>query len=185
MRDPRREAAAQLRNIEQSLDVPLADVIAAVRTANLDKHGQIMAFLKAQYGLTHGNANALAHAVREQLAGGPASADDLLTAQYAGAKAELRPLYDQLATIAESCGDDVNTVVQKTGVAFRRGKQFALVRAPSSTRVLLGLNLTQTPHDTRVVETTGMCTHEVALRSSADVDDRVVSWISQAYASAS
>ncbi len=184
VRDPRSEAAAQLRNIEQSMGVPLADVTAAVRAADLDKHGQIVAFLKAQHGLTHGNANALAHAVREQLAGGPSSADDLLSAQYAGAKAALRPLYDQLAAIAESCGDDVNTVVQKTGVAFRRGKQFALVRAASSTRVLLGLNLAATPDDTRVVEATGMCTHQVDIRSSADIDDRLVAWISQAYASA-
>lgn len=181
MRDPHAETATQLRNIEQSLGVPIADVVAAVRTAHLDRHGQIVAFLKSDYGLTHGNANALAHAVREQLAGGPASQDDLLTTQYAGAKAALRPVYDQLAEVARSRGDDVSVIIQKTGVAFRRARQFAVVKAASSTRVQLGLNLDATPDDTRVVETTGMCTHQVDLRSAADIDDRLVAWITEAY----
>lgn len=184
MRDPRAETAAQLRNIEQSMGVPLADVVTAVRAADLDKHGQIVAFLKAEHGLTHGNANALAHAVREQLAGGPAAADDLLAAQFAGAKAQLRPVYDQLAVIARSRGDDVSVVIQKTGVSFRRAKQFAVVRAASSTRVQLGLNLDATPDDPRVSETTGMCSHQVDVRSPDDIDGDVVAWITQAYAAA-
>lgn len=181
VRDPRAETAAQLRNIEQSLGVPLADVATAVQAANLDKHGQIVAFLKSEYGLTHGNANGLAHAVRDQLAGGPAGEDDLLAAQYAGAKAGLRPVYDQLAEIAQRQGDDVSIVIQKTGVAFRRAKQFAVVKAASSTRVQLGLNLPETPDDARVVATSGMCTHSVDVRSPVDIDDRLVAWVSQAY----
>ena len=179
--DPRAEKAAQLRNIEQSLGVSVADVTAAVRAADLEKHGQIVAFLKAEYGLTHGNANALAHAVREQLTGGPAGEDDLLAAQYAGAKAGLRPVYDQLAEIARTRGDDVSILIQKTGVAFRRAKQFAVVRAASSTRVQLGLNLAETPDDDRVVETTGMCSHQVDLRAPDDIDESVVAWVTSAY----
>lgn len=184
MRDPRAETAAQLRNIEQAMGVPLADVAAAVRTARIDKHGQIVAFLISEHGLTHGNANALAHAVREQLAGGPAADDDLLAAQYAGAKAGLRPVYDELARIAQGQGDDVSLVVQKTGVALRRERQFAVVRAVSASRVQLGLNLPETPDDDRVVATGGMCTHLVDVRSPADIDDRLVAWIGQAYAAA-
>ena len=184
VRDPRAETATQLRNIEQAMGVPLADVVAAVHAADLAKHGQIVAFLKSEHGLTHGNANALAHAVREQLAGGPAPADDLLAAQYAGAKAALRPVYDRLAAIAESRGNDVTVIVQKTGVAFRRAKQFAVVRAASSTRVQLGLNLDATPDDTRVSATTGMCTHSVDVRTPEDIDPDVVTWITQAYAAA-
>ena len=118
------------------------------------------------------------------MAGGPPGKNDLLAAQYSGAKAALRPVYDRLAAIAESRGDDVTVIVQKTGVAFRRAKQFAVVRAASSTRVQLGLNLGATPDDPRVSATTGMCTHSVDVRRPEEIDDDVVTWIAQAYAAA-
>ena len=69
-------------------------------------------------------------------------------------------------------------------MAFRRAKQFAVVRAASSNRVQLGLNLVETPDDDRVVETTGMCSHQVDLRAPDDIDDRIVAWVTSAYATA-
>lgn len=181
MSDPRSQSETQLRNIEQATGITLAEYASAVRDRSLDKHGQIVAFFKAEHGLTHGNANALAHFVRDELAGGRKSDDDLLAAQYAGPRAVLRPIYDQLVAIALSLGDDVVTVVQKTGVSFRRQKQFAVVTAVSSKRVQLGLNLDQTPDDDRIVETTGMCTHRVDLVNPGEIDDLLTSWIAAAY----
>jgi len=140
-----------------------------------------VSLFKSQHGLGHGNANLMAHLVRESLAGGPASADDLLAAQYSGAKEALLPIYSALASIAESLGDDIDTVVQKTGVSFRRKKQFALVQAPSSKRIQLGLNLDETPADDRIVEMKGMCTHKVNITDPTDVDNTIAGWIRKAY----
>jgi hypothetical protein len=78
----------------------------------------------------------------------------------------------------------VEQVVQKTGVSFRRRKQFLLVQAPSSKRVQLGLNLDETPADGRVTETSGMCTHRVDVATPDEVDDAVAAWIRSAYQSA-
>jgi hypothetical protein len=115
------------------------------------------------------------------MAGGAPEAAELLEAQYTGAKAAMRPVYERVAGIAQHAGPDVRMVIQKTGVSFRRARQFALVQAPSAKRVTLGLNLDATPDDPRVKAVTGMCSHLVELPDTASVDDAVAGWIRQAY----
>ena len=123
----------------------------------------------------------MAHKVRELNAGGPPPADALLDAQYAGAKAAFRPIYERLREVSKGFGSDVQIVVQKTGVALRRKKQFGVVNAPSGGRIQLGLNLASTPDDPRIVATTGMCNHKVDLPNLDAVDDDVVGWLRLAY----
>jgi predicted transport protein len=181
MADPRTQSAKQLRNIEELTGKTVAGFAAAIREAGVEKHGQIVAYLKSEHGLTHGNANLLALTVRELWAGGPPPPEDLLANQYSGTKAALRPIYEKLAAIAENLGDDVDKVIQKTGVSFRRKKQFVLVQAPSAKRIQLGLNLDETPSDARIVEAKGMCTHTVNIADLKSVDDDITSWIKAAY----
>ncbi|MFK8023750.1 MAG: DUF5655 domain-containing protein [Ilumatobacter sp.] len=181
MSTPQDQAATQLRNVEAATGRRLADFAAEVESIGTAKHGAIVAYLKAEHGLTHGNANLLAHRIRELIGGGPAAADDLLDAQYAGSKGHLRPIHDRLAEIASGCGPDVERVVQKTGVSFRRRKQFALVQAPSSKRVTLGLNLPDTPDADRITASSGMCRQQVVLMSIDDVDDSIGGWIVASY----
>lgn len=181
MADPAEMAAKQLANIQESTGRTVAEFAAEVKAAGLEKHGAIVSFFKTDHGLTHGNANALAHAVRQQLAGGAASDDELLDAQYDGNKAALRPIMQALVEHARELGTDVTVVVQKTGVSLRRAKQFALVQAPSSKRIQLGLNLDSTPAGDRVVATSGMCNHKANLTSLDEVDDEVSGWLAAAY----
>lgn len=181
MSDPDAATATQLRNITSQTGMSLDAFAAAIASRGTLAHGQIIALLKSEYGLTHGNANLIAHKVREVLAGGPTPADDLLEAQYRGAKAALRPIYERLVGIAADLGPDVAIVIQKTGVSLRRRRQFAVVQAPSAQRIQLGLNLSATPDDPRVVETSGMCSHRLDLHSVEGVDGDVVRWLSQAY----
>jgi hypothetical protein len=182
MPDPTVAAATQLRNIEAATGMSMADFAAAVAAHGIEGHAKIIAFLKTEYGLSHGNANAVAHRVRELAAGGPAPADALLEAQYAGPKSALRPAYERLRTIAASLGPDVDIVVQKTGVAFRRRKQFGVAQAVSAKRIQLGLNLGATPDDSRVQATPGaMCSHRVDLPDVASIDADVTRWLTEAY----
>jgi hypothetical protein len=182
MTDPQR--STQLANIEAATGKTVDDCVEAVTGAGLEKHGQIVSYLKAEHGLTHGNANLMAHVVRERQAGGPPSDEAPLDAQYQDGKAHLRPVYDALSRIAAAQGADVEQVIQKTGVSFRRRKQFALVQAPSSKRVRLGLNLPTTPDDARVKAADGMCTHQVDLADPSDVDGEVETWIAASYLAA-
>ena len=88
---------------------------------------------------------------------------------------------DEILAIARGLGDDVTVSVKKTGVSLRRRKQFALVEAPSSRRVRLGLNLAGTAPTERLRPATGMCTHSVDLTDPDDVDDEIATWLRQAY----
>lgn len=183
MSDPATQAATQLANILAATGGTVEQHAQEVRDAGLEKHRAILNHFKATLGLTYGNANRLAHEVRTLLAGGPADETDLLAAQYAKGKAALRPIYDAVLAQAQALGDDVTVVVQKTAVSLRRSKQFAVVRAPSSKRVEVGLNLgrdTPPPHD-RVVAAKGMCTHKTNVLALDQVDSALASWLRAAY----
>ena len=182
MSDAQRQT--QLDNITAASGVSVAEFTTAVRASGLERHGEILAYLKRDFGLSHGNANLIAHVVREELAGGPPAPEDLLDAQYAGSKSALRPIYDALVATATTLGSDVEIIVQKTGVSLRRRKQFAVVQAASSKRVQLGLNLPATPQDSRVKKVSGMCSHRVDLTSPEDVDGSVRTWLGEAYEAA-
>lgn len=147
--------------------------------AGLDKHGKIIAFLKSEHGVSHGFANLIATLYLSR--GQEASGEDLVDAQYAGAKAGLRPLCDRLVAEATALGGDVEVAPKKTGVSLRRSKQFALVEAPSSKRVQLGLNLRGVPPTQRLRAWGGMCSHRVDLASVDDIDDEVLGWLRAAY----
>lgn len=181
MATPEEQAATQLANIERDTGLTPSEVVELIRAEGLQKHGQIVSMLKTRHGLGHGNANLLSVKARELLDGGPVPDDALLDAQYAGAKAHLRPVHDELVATARALGDDVEVAVQKTAVSLRRRRQFAVVKPASSKRIELGLNLPETPADERVTETSGMCSHRVDLSGLADLDDAVTSWLRDAY----
>ena len=159
----------------------VTDFAKIIEEAGLDKHGAMVSFLKSELGLTHGNANLISHLVREAREGGPASEEDLLAAQYSGGKAHLKDTFEQLSEIALGLGEDVERVVLKTGVSFRRRKQFAVVEARSSKRIQLGINLDVTLSDPRVEEAAGMCTHRMDITEISEVDALVVSVLEEAY----
>ena len=179
--DPRAQAEVQLRRIEEALGKTAAEVADEIGRNGIERHSEVVAFLKTTHGLTHGNANLLAQVVRERLAGGPMAPEDQLAAQYSGSKAALLPTYHALSAVAESVGPDVVTVVQKTGVSFRRKKQFALIQAPSAKRIRLGLNLGATPEDPRVVSTSGVCTYGLDIARLDEVDADVAAWVKASY----
>lgn len=180
MSDPDAALATQLRNIEKATGRTTGQWAAVIAATGLAKHGQIVSFLKTEHGLTHGNANTLAHVARRETEP-PSTDDDLLDAQYRGAKAALRPIYDEIVVTTRALGDDVTVSVKKTGVSLRRAKQFALVQAPSAQRVQLGFNLRDVAPTSRLRAATGMCSHTVDLTDIDDVDDEIAGWLRTAY----
>ena len=147
--------------------------------SGLDKHAALMALLKQQHGVTHGYANGIVLQYRAR--GTSTSDDDLVDAQYAGAKAALRPIYEALKDAALALGDDVVVSPKKASVSLRRSKQFALIEPASAKRVQLGLNLKGEPATDRLQLMTGMCTHRVSVTSLDEVDDELRGWLKDAY----
>lgn len=157
----------------------LADWFAVLDAAAIPRHAAAVSHLKAEHGLTHGYANLVVTMHRSQ--GAPQGGDDLVDVQYSGRKAALRPVYERLVTAAAALGDDVEVAPKKTGVSLRRSKQFALIEAPSATRISLGLNLRGVAATGRLKAASGMCTHRVDVTSAADVDDELTGWLHAAY----
>jgi len=146
------------------------------------RHGEIMAFLKGECGLTHGYANFIALKFREADAASH-SDDDLLSAQYKG-KEPLLALFEQLRNHIRTLGSDIEMVSKKAAVSFRRKRQFVLIQPSTKTRIDLGLKLDNTACEGRL-EASGpfgsMCSHRIQLSETTPPDDEVFGWIKQAY----
>lgn len=115
------------------------------------------------------------------------SIPDVVAAQYSGAKAHLRPVYDKLAEAASQLGDDVEFGPRKTYVALHRGKQFAVIQPTTNTRVDFGLRLKgiPLPASQRLEPATnvggGSITHKIALTTADQIDEEVRSLLQTAY----
>jgi hypothetical protein len=170
------------RNIESQTGRSIDDWITLLAATNLEKHGQMVAWLKAEHGLSHGHANHLAKRRLEATA--PRSTDDPVAHLFADGKEGLRPLYDRLIAVATGLGPDVEIAPKKANSSIRRSKQFALLQPSTKTRLDLGLILKGQPPQGRL-EASGsfnaMFTHRVKLTSLADIDDDVKAWLKAAY----
>jgi predicted transport protein len=181
------DAEATMRaNLEKNTDKSFETWLMMVRKKNLAKHGEIVAWLKTEHSLGHGYANMIALRSRES-ADAPPSSDDLIGAQYAGAKTALRPIYDAVTTAVEKLGSDVEISPKKTCVSYRRNKQFALIQASTATRVDIGINLRNVPAGGRL-EASGsfnaMVTHRVRIDNVKQIDAELKGWLKQAYEAA-
>ena len=183
-KSPEEMAQAMIANMKAKTGKTLDQWIAIAKKTGAAKHGEIIKALKSDHGMTHGFANLVAHKTLKSDAG--SAGTDLVAAQYAGAKTELRPIYDALIKAAESCGD-VDISPKKAYVSLRRSKQFAIIQPSTRTRVDLGLNLKGEPATDRL-EASGsfnsMVSHRVRLEKPADVDKAVKGWLKKAWSAA-
>ncbi len=174
-----------IANLEAKTGTSMAEWVKRVGKSGRAKHGEIVAWLKGEHGLTHGYANLVAHTAKGSAAATGGQGDDaLVAAQYAGAKAPLKPIYDALVAAVTKFGKDVELAPKKAYVSLRRSKQFGLIQPSTATRMDVGITLKGTPPTDRL-EAAGswnsMVTHRVRLSSAKDVDKELVGWLRQAY----
>ncbi len=131
------------RNIAAETGRSVEAWMEAVRAKGEAKHGQVVAWLKAEHGLTDAHANHVAKRAAEVAA--PRSADDPAGHLFVGGKEGLRPIYYRLAAELLAFGPDVEFAPKKANVSVRRRRQFALIQPGTRTRVDLGLILTREP----------------------------------------
>lgn len=174
------------KNIAEKTGKPFAHWVATARSSGLEKHGEIVKFLKTEHGFTHGYANLVALRAREA-DDGPPTGSDLVEAQYAGPKADLRPIYDAVMKTVRTFGPGLEVAPKKTYVSLRHKKQFALVQPSTKTRVDLGINLKGKAPAGRL-EASGsfnqMVSHRVQLTSPDEVDADVQRWLREAFEAA-
>jgi hypothetical protein len=184
MATPEEMAASMIQNLPEKTGKDLEAWRRVVAQSGLEKHGQIVKMLKSEHGVSHGYANLIAHESKRNAAAHGA-ADDLLAAQYAGAKAPLTPIRDALLTRVTGFGGDVQVAPKKTYVSLRRSKQFAIVQPSTRTRVDVGLNLGADHPVTDRLEASGsfnaMVSHRVRVTEVEQVDDELLGWLKEAY----
>lgn len=171
---------SMIANMRENTGKSLEEWVAVIRASGRSKHGEILDLLKGEYGLGHGFANLAAHAANGLL---DADAADLLEAQYAGAKAGLRPLYEAIAAFVQTLGPDVEVAPKKTSVSFRRSKQFACATPATKTRIDLGIQLKGVEPCGRLeaLKSGSMTSHSVKLEGLDAFDAEVQAWLRTAY----
>ena len=162
-----------------------------IRTAGPKTEVERRDWLKARHGLGTNSAWWLA-----ERADGRGEDDDpekylasalvYVEEMFAGKKAGLRPLYEQLLALGLSMGTDVKACPCKTIVPLYRNHVFAQIKPTTTTRIDFGLALKDTPADGRLIDTGGFAkkdriTHRFAIMSAADIDGELKSWLRRAY----
>jgi hypothetical protein len=163
----------------------------------IKKHGpegekERRAWLKERYSLGTNTAGWLA-----ERAGGKGWEEDTpegylqqaeiyVEEMFAGAKAGLRPIYDELLKIGLKIGKDVKACPGKTIVPLYRNHVFAQLKPTTRTRLDLGFALGSMKTPARLIDTGGFekkdrITHRIPISALEEIDDEVKHWLKVAY----
>jgi Domain of unknown function (DUF5655) len=178
-RDPEAMIASRARRLRETTGRSLEEWTALLPDGSFSERQR---FLVERHGFAPREAKELVH-IADYRSRPPD--DEMVEAQYGGAKAALRPVYDAIVEAVRGFGDDVSVAPRRTYVTLARGRQFAVVQASTRTRVDLGLRLDDPPSSGRLVPAgsfgSGGISHRVALTAAADVDDELRGWLRAAY----
>jgi predicted transport protein len=176
---------SQIRNIEATYGRSIDDWVELIGASGRTRHGEIVAMLKTEYGLSHGAANRVALVAMDALAP-KAESPDPVAVLYAGNKGDLLPIHARLMDTVSGLGPDVEVAPKKGYLSLRRRKQFAMIQ-PAARHVDLGLVLPGRPVDARfesAANFNALFTHRVRVRSVDEVDRELVGWLEAAYEAA-
>ena len=151
------------------------------------KTGQIVAWLKDDFGLGQGHAMAIVLTL--QNASQPRKSNiEKIDRLFKGDKAKWQAPYDELLVRIGKFGPDVSTDPTNTYISIlRKGKKLAIVQV-SAERLDIGIKC-KGVKPTERFEAAGawnsMVTHRVRIGDPAQIDAEVLTWLKQAYEAAS
>jgi len=185
---PEEQMATMTANLKANTGRTLEEWSSLVRKSGKRKHGEVVSWLKADHGVTHGYANFIAHSTfKSDAASQAAGGADLVSAMFAGDKAAMRPIFDAIMKEVRSFGGDIEESPKKGYMSLRRSTQFATLHPSTKSRFDVGLKLKGIAPSGRL-EAAGswnaMVTHRVRLESAADVDKELIGWLRAAYMAA-
>jgi hypothetical protein len=114
------------------------------------------------------------------------AAEGYVEEMFSGAKAALRPIYNQLLKLGLKVGKDAKACPCQTIVPLYRKHVFAQIKPTTQTRIDMGFALGDTRATGRLIDTGGFAkkdriTHRIPITSLADIDDEVKHWLKVAY----
>jgi Domain of unknown function (DUF5655)/Domain of unknown function (DUF4287) len=151
-----------------------------------------VAWLKAEHGMGTNSALWLAQtSLGTMEENGDAEsylrrAVESVDAMFAGGKAPLRPIYDELLKLGLSLAPDVKACPCSTIVPLYRNHVFAQIKPTTKTRIDLGFALRDTAATGRLIDTGGFAkkdriTHRIPIASLTEIDGEVRRWLKAAY----
>ncbi len=185
---PEEQTAKMVASLPATTGKSIEQWIALTQASGKSKHGELVSWLKAGHGITHGYANLIAHYTLKSDAGSMiAEGSDLVAEMFAGDRAAMRPVFDALMARISEFGSDIEPSPKKGYLSLRRTTQFATLHPSTKARFDVGIKLKGVEPSGRL-EAAGswnaMVTHRVRLASASEVDAEVVAWLRQAYAMA-
>lgn len=147
------------------------------------KTGEIVAWLKEDFGLGRGHAMAIVLLLK-QVNAPKSSADEKISKLFGGNRSGWRKTYDGLLGKIGKFGSDVTVSPTNSYISIlRKGRKFAVVQVTSA-RLDIGIKLKGIPSKGRLGESGAwntMVTHRVQIDDPKQIDAKVISWLHQAY----
>jgi hypothetical protein len=177
---------ASLARLKERTGRTLAEWLEVVKASGPPTEPERRTWLKEKHGLTTNYAWWIAERAEGRGAAADYDPEALVEAMFAGGKAGLRPLYEELLRLALALGPEVKACPCQTIVPLYRKHVFAQLKPSTRSRLDLGLALQDTPATGRLLDTGGRArgdrlTHRIPISGPADVDEEVKRWLRTAY----
>lgn len=147
------------------------------------KTGEVVAWLKEEFGLGHGHAMAI-YTVFKKEKDKPKSPDDKLETFFKGTKARWRPVFDVLMKKLKPFGDDLKVSPTSSYLSILRGDRKMAIIQVSFGRMDLGIKLKGVKPTKRFRSAdawNSMVTHRVQIADEKQLDDELINWLQSAY----
>lgn len=159
--------------------------VAVVNASGVDPLDQnaVRRWLKSEHGVPQNSQWTIADAAARAAGWTQPTVEEYIDAQYAGPKAQLRPIFDRVREIIESFGDDVRIEGRATYTPFVRRRQFAAVAAATRDRVDIGVRYTAAPQSGLLIagSAPGQGTHRLSLTSVGEITGETQRLLRMAY----
>jgi Domain of unknown function (DUF4287)/Domain of unknown function (DUF5655) len=177
---------AYLETVKEQTGKTVADFKTLAAEKGLSKHGEVVAWLKQDFGLGHGHATAVAAALLNANHFNTPK-DDKMEAVFSGKKAVWKDTYAALLETVNGFGDDVDIAPTDSYVSLLRGqRKFAIVQ-PGVAFLDLGIKR-KSVEPTERFKAAGtwnsMVTHRLRITDAAQIDAEVLDWLRRAYQTA-
>ncbi len=176
---------AYLDTVKAQTGKTVADFRTLSTDKGLSKHGEIVKWLKQEFGLGHGHATAVTAAL---LKAGHVKTpkDDKVAALFSGKKAVWKDTYDLLWRAVQGFGDDAEIAPTDTYVSLVRGPKRGKIAIVQPGAAFLDIGIKRKGVDaTERFGAAGtwnsMVTHRVRLTDAGQLDAEVLDWLRAAY----
>ncbi len=150
------------------------------------KAGEVVSWLKKDFGLGHGHAMAIVLLLR-QASTPPRTREQTIDRHFAGARSHWRTPYDKLVQRVQKFGPDVSLGPNETYISLLRNKKkFGIVQVTAD-RMDVGVKLKGSPAHGRFEKAgtwNSMMTHRVRVEDPKQLDAELLSWLRKAYEAA-